>query len=461
MTVGSGVGWRRVGRGRAGAWRVRGALAAVCALAPGCGDSARVPFAPADPGRDQDGDGRALDGGSIGAPRADADGGGPGAADAGVSDRSDAATKAVGCDDGPELHVLFIGNSHTYTNDVPGLVRQLACDLGTKVVTRSATPGGVGFTEHAEDTATLEAIAADAWDFVVLQDQQQRPGFRLDDLDRDYVPALRVLTDAIETNRATTRRLLYMVWSRRDGDVASCDYYPILCTFEGNTGAIAEGYRLHAERTASELASVALAWAAVRADPKAPLPAEMLWNGDGSHAELPGSYLAAAVLTGHMFDATTEGLVFNAGLSDEIALYLRRAADRIVVADREDPRVNIAESVEIACNDTGVCNASADAAPVAFTLSPDRCTDIRAGRGTASARIHTRMSRRDDGVYATVPRVGWYEVAGGKIAKGAYRVHAHVDIDADGKLGEGDLDACKDFGVGGDEDLRFTTLVVR
>lgn len=366
-----------------------------------------------------------------------------------------AVHKPMGCADGPALHVLFIGNSHTYTNDLPALVQQLACDAGTQVTTQSATPGGVGFTEHAMDSATLGAIAADAWDFVVMQDQQQRPGWRLDDVDQDDVPALQTLVDAIKANRAKTRRLLYMVWARRPGDVTSCDYYPPVCTFEGNTQSLVEGYQLYAERTDSEVASVALAWAAVRADAKAPLPAEQLWMDDGSHAALPGSYLAAAVLVGHMLDTPTKDFVFNAGLDESVAAYLRKVADRIATADHKDPRVQTRERVEIACAGASACNAPTDAAAVTFTLSHDTCADLRAGSATVAGRIRTRMSH-----LATVPLGGWYQAPDAKIADGAYHVHVYVDVDDNGKLGKGDLDACEAFTVGGGEDLTISNLVV-
>jgi hypothetical protein len=40
------------------------------------------------------------------------------------------------------LHVLFIGNSYTYVNDLPGMFSQLACAGGHPVQTGMAAQGG-------------------------------------------------------------------------------------------------------------------------------------------------------------------------------------------------------------------------------------------------------------------------------------------------------------------------------
>lgn len=53
-------------------------------------------------------------------------------------------------------------------NDQPALARGLACAAGTKLITDQSTPGGVDLNQHAASAATLAKIAADAWDFVVM-----------------------------------------------------------------------------------------------------------------------------------------------------------------------------------------------------------------------------------------------------------------------------------------------------
>jgi hypothetical protein len=292
-----------------------------------------------------------------------------------------------------------------------------------------------------------------------MQDQQQRPSFRLEDVESDELPALVSLVDALAEHRAETRPLLFMVWARRDGDPGNCDAYPMLCTFESTTLAVEQGYRLYAERTGAEVAPVALAWAAVRADPDAPLPPTELWNSDGSHPMLTGSYLAAAVLVGTMLERPTAPLGYEAGLGPEVSAYLRGVADRIVRDERDDPRVMTEERVRIDCAFGDACDVDTDATAVTFSISTDDCDALTAGDAEVLGHIDTTLGCV--GACTTVALGDWHELSSGTIEDGDYQVHVQVDVDGDGELSDGDLEACSSFAVGGGEDLVFEELSAR
>ena len=363
-----------------------------------------------------------------------------------------------GCDQGPELHVLFIGNSHTYVNDVPALVRDLACSAGTNVVVQSVTGAGLSLVDHASDPAVLEAIASEAWDFAVLQDQQQRPAFRLPEVDAVSVPAAEALVEAIRANSADTVPLFYMVWARENGDAQNCDYYPLVCTYEGNTRAVSEGYGLYAERTATDVIPVAFAWAAVVADPSSPMPAGELWSEDGSHASVAGSYFAASMIAGRLLSLPAAPLGYEAGLAPPVAEYLRAKGDDVLAAHLANPRVDTVERVFIAC-EWATCSSRPDTSPAVFSLSSGSCAEIAAGSATIAARIRTTLDCFL-GACVTVPLSGWHDVSGSAVVDGSYSVHAHVDLDDDGAIDAGELEACEDaaFVVGGGVDLTLTTF---
>ena len=71
------------------------------------------------------------------------------------------------------LRVLFIGNSYTYFNYLPGLVASLARGarpsraMQTEMVARP----GVSLRDHWLDGAALAAIRRTRWDYVVVQEQ--------------------------------------------------------------------------------------------------------------------------------------------------------------------------------------------------------------------------------------------------------------------------------------------------
>jgi hypothetical protein len=73
------------------------------------------------------------------------------------------------------LRVLFIGNSYTHVNDLPGMIAQLLPARGVKLEHESVTPGGATLEKQWADGKALAAIRKQQWDYVVLQEQSMRP----------------------------------------------------------------------------------------------------------------------------------------------------------------------------------------------------------------------------------------------------------------------------------------------
>lgn len=68
------------------------------------------------------------------------------------------------------LRVLFIGNSMTYVEDLPGLLTNLASSNGKTVITAQRTPGGYFLADHIEDPLSL-SLMAQGFDYIVVQEQ--------------------------------------------------------------------------------------------------------------------------------------------------------------------------------------------------------------------------------------------------------------------------------------------------
>ena len=71
--------------------------------------------------------------------------------------------------------VLFIGNSYTYYNLVPGIVRELASFEGRDLRVEMFTIGGCTMERHLEQADCRDLIERGGYDFVVLQDQSLHP----------------------------------------------------------------------------------------------------------------------------------------------------------------------------------------------------------------------------------------------------------------------------------------------
>ena len=117
---------------------------------------------------------------------------------------------------------LFLGNSYTYVNNLPGLVAALAHYAGDSLFFDSNTPGGwtLGWrpTAHAADSVSLSKIPEHPWDFVILQEQSQTPA--INKLrDSCMYPASQVLFDSVKSANPCSRVLFYLNWGRRFGGI--------------------------------------------------------------------------------------------------------------------------------------------------------------------------------------------------------------------------------------------------
>ena len=209
---------------------------------------------------------------------------------------------------------------------MPQLLAGMAESAGCKVNAEYVAPGGSQLREHAESGASLSAIGARDWDAVVLQNYSQLPSQPLDVVEKKTLPHVKTLVDAIRDNHPSTEIFYYVTWGRRDGDTKYCGDNPIVCNFQGHTAAVHRGYSFYAETLGGKLANVGGAWAEVAKDREKPFKFRELYDPDGSHPSLKGSYLAASVFFAAFFHASPEGLSYPQGLSQTSARYIQRVA---------------------------------------------------------------------------------------------------------------------------------------
>jgi len=220
---------------------------------------------------------------------------------------------------------LFLGNSHTYVNDLPGLVAQLAESAGDTLIYDSNTPGGYTLFEHSTNPTSLAKIVADEWDFVILQDQSEMPAipyYR----DNWTNPGARALDSAIADN--CSRTMFYMTWGWRGGGLHCIDTFCSVdfADYEEMQDTVEAAYMRIAEELSACCAPVGAAWKnAIRADPTLDL-----WAGDGCHADIEGSYLAACVFYAMIFRSSPRGLAFHSTLSAADAGFFQWIADSTV-----------------------------------------------------------------------------------------------------------------------------------
>jgi len=189
----------------------------------------------------------------------------------------------------PNKNILFLGNSYTYYNDLPAMVRSLASAVGLSATTSSNTPGGQTFQGHT--SSSTSTINSGNWDVVVLQEQSQKPAFPQSYVYQTSLLDSMALVNAIRSKDPCTVPVFHQTWGRLNGDSQFCGQLPELCTYEGMQDRLTDSYSTFA--STNQPASVAPVGEAFRGfgDTR-----QSLYSGDGSHPSREGSYLAACTL---------------------------------------------------------------------------------------------------------------------------------------------------------------------
>ena len=92
--------------------------------------------------------------------------------------RGDTELLAEAKSDKPAVRVLFVGNSLTYFNDMPAMIRELAAAGGQlPFVSVQETPGGCTLEQHWASGRAVRLLDEARWNYVVLQEQSQRPSW--------------------------------------------------------------------------------------------------------------------------------------------------------------------------------------------------------------------------------------------------------------------------------------------
>jgi hypothetical protein len=219
------------------------------------------------------------------------------------------------------LNVLFVGNSFTHSNDLPGLIRQLAEGAReTKTLSHvQQTPGGYTLKKHWDKATVAQLIQSHRWDYVVLQEQSQALSFEHWQRLQEVHPYARQLNSLALKSQANV--IVFMSWGYKAGDIDNRERD----SFFDMQGRLADGSTQLAKDLSATVAPVGTAWRlAVSRNPKIGL-----WAEDGRHPSLRGSYLAACVFYKLFYKRSPVGNPFTAGLSPSDAYFLQDVASSV------------------------------------------------------------------------------------------------------------------------------------
>ncbi|MBQ4475017.1 MAG: T9SS type A sorting domain-containing protein, partial [Bacteroidales bacterium] len=110
-------------------------------------------------------------------------------------------------------------------------------------------------------------------------------------------PFAKQLCDSIRANDSCTQILFFMTWGRENGDQSNCANYEPLCTYDGMQQRLRESYVQMADDNNAIVVPVGLAWKYVRDH----YPEINLYQSDGSHPSVEGTYLAALTFRSFLY----------------------------------------------------------------------------------------------------------------------------------------------------------------
>ena len=169
------------------------------------------------------------------------------------------------------MRTLFIGNSHTYFNDMPAIFKILCKEQDVDMQVAMLTKGGMGLDYHAENEQTRFNILYGDYDFVILQHVAHPMG--------EY-DVMEAAADKIVSwiREAGAVPCYYMTWTEEDNE-----------SFQAEMAA---RYRKLARKHECLLAPVGEKWwEEIHRNPSVDL-----YDEDRRHASGAGSIFAAQVI---------------------------------------------------------------------------------------------------------------------------------------------------------------------
>jgi hypothetical protein len=182
--------------------------------------------------------------------------------------------------------VLFVGNSYTFANDLPGLFAAITEAGGAPWIVDSIAIAGASVAYHVVNPNTATKLA-EGWDVVVLQGQSVEPVVD----QAAFVQSVVDFAALVEVDNPDSELILYETWAREVGNSVLTD---LGMTAEQMQAALTAGYAAAADASGARVAPVGQAWALALEQ----APEIDLFTSDGSHPSLAGSFLAVCVFLG-------------------------------------------------------------------------------------------------------------------------------------------------------------------
>lgn len=226
---------------------------------------------------------------------------------------------------GDTARVLFIGNS--FTAGMPEVLTDLAAANGDVLI--SVAPqviGGQTLQGFSSNPATLAAIDAGGYDYMVLQEQSQAPAFPDGQVATDFYPYAKALVSRMRLKSPCSKPMFYMTWGYRTGDPMNCAAFPLICTYAGMDSLLRRRYIIASDSNDALLTPAGAVWRKIRSS----YPHINLYSGDDRHPSDVGIYANACAFYAAIFRKSPVGNPFVSTVNLADAALIQSAAKSVV-----------------------------------------------------------------------------------------------------------------------------------
>ena len=177
--------------------------------------------------------------------------------------------------------VLFIGNSYTFYNDMPELVKNCALSTGDSMTTDQSTISGYTWKQHSTNDVTNSKIKQGGFDYVVLQANSLEFTYDDNTVNTSTLPYGRYLDSLAHKYNPCAQTIFYNTWGRKNGSNGQ--------TYLRQDTLIEQRYKTFANTRSAMVSPVG----PVRRYLRTNNPSLELYIADESHPTLAGSFVSA------------------------------------------------------------------------------------------------------------------------------------------------------------------------
>lgn len=200
------------------------------------------------------------------------------------------------------MKILFIGNSYTHYNNMPELFEKLAKSKKIKIDVVMNAKSNHTFKMHCKRPEMFEAIRSKKWDYVVLQGFSRELMYDKEVIDTASLPYFKQIVDSVYYNHSCTNVLLYMTWGYKNGFVSDSD----TLSYDEMSNRVQRGYEYLSGMYNLSIVPIGQVWKTFRKNN----PEIDLYQEDGQHPNLMGSYLIASGFYSSIFKSSPLGGYF-------------------------------------------------------------------------------------------------------------------------------------------------------